>query len=1025
MFFKRINAFLSKGRVWITAFWIAAAVLLFLLAPSLSAVASSDEQIFLPKGTDSSLYYDAVKQYFPDAAKGKSMLLVVSDPAGLGDADKNYAVQLEKYLKDNTAKLNIDSITSPFTQEDLKDILISKDNQAGIMKVNFLPAADVTTKDIRTAIHSTRNAGVPAIPQGLTVNVTGDAAFMQEQVDNIQKSMETTMMITLILVVVVLLLVYRSPITPFISLASIGLAFSITRGLVALLTFTGFTVSSFTEIFLIAVMFGAGTDYCMLLISRYREELMKGLSSREALAAAYPRTATAIISSGGTVIVGSMGMTLAKFGLFNTTGPSIAIGMFISMLSVLTLPPALIYLFGERIFWPTHPSRTGEKVRKGVPFWTRMANSVTGHPLTYILIVAAILIPLVIFSTNYSRAFDSLSELPKGSDAVIGYDNLKAHFDQGEMLPVKVILKTDQDLWGNESLQAIDNAAIAMGKVDGVAKVRSATRPAGEQIEEVSLPSQIKTLSEGFTKATDAIDELYDGLQQMRDGLPDMKTQLKDGAAGLDKLANATTQAAGGIKDVSSGLAQLDVGQKSAIAGLNQVNTGLGSLSTGVTQSKAGVSSISSNLQSVKSRLEALLGSNPSLAGDPNFQTAYGTVNGVISSIPSITAGLNGVNGGIGQSQSGLSDAIDGLGQVDAGVLDAKGGADKIRPGLLTIASKQREAASGLRDAVDGITELDDALKKAQDGLTELKDGLKEAQDMAEAYATNGQKLNSVFYLPEGVLTDHPELKDAMQLYISPDGKAATFDVILSVFPYDAKALDSIAKIKDAAQFAVKGSILDNAEIHIGGSTSVMSELRQVTEEDFIRVMIFVLLGIFIVLIILLRSLTAPIYLIATILFSFFATLGISYLVFQVGMGKPGLSWSVPFFSFCLLVALGVDYNIFLISRIKDEYIPGQMKAGTSRALASTGQIITSCGIIMAGTFSGLLFSPVTQLVQIGFTTVVGLLLDTFIIRCMLVPAIAVKIGELNWWPGRRVRLMPSEKRGSARAWKKDEIDKN
>jgi RND superfamily putative drug exporter len=175
--------------------------------------------------------------------------------------------------------------------------------------------------------------------------------------------------------------------------------------------------------------------------------------------------------------------------------------------------------------------------------------------------------------------------------------------------------------------------------------------------------------------------------------------------------------------------------------------------------------------------------------------------------------------------------------------------------------------------------------------------------------------------------------------------------------------------------------------------------------------MIFVLLGIFAVLAILLRSLTAPIYLIFTILVSYLTTLGISCLVFQTILGYDGLSWAVPFFSFCLLVALGVDYNIFLMSRVKEEYRPGDMAGGTRRALASTGRIITSCGIIMAGTFGSLLVSPVTEIVQVGFTTVVGLLIDTFIVRCMLVPAIAVKVGELNWWPGKKVRVVAAEEK--------------
>jgi putative drug exporter of the RND superfamily len=98
------------------------------------------------------------------------------------------------------------------------------------------------------------------------------------------------------------------------------------------------------------------------------------------------------------------------------------------------------------------------------------------------------------------------------------------------------------------------------------------------------------------------------------------------------------------------------------------------------------------------------------------------------------------------------------------------------------------------------------------------------------------------------------------------------------------------------------------------------------------------------------------------------------------------------------------------MSRVKEEYRPGDMTGGTRRALANTGKIITSCGIIMAGTFGSLLVSPIMEIVQVGFATVVGLLLDTFIVRCMLVPAIAVKLGELNWWPGKKMRLVVEEK---------------
>jgi RND superfamily putative drug exporter len=137
--------------------------------------------------------------------------------------------------------------------------------------------------------------------------------------------------------------------------------------------------------------------------------------------------------------------------------------------------------------------------------------------------------------------------------------------------------------------------------------------------------------------------------------------------------------------------------------------------------------------------------------------------------------------------------------------------------------------------------------------------------------------------------------------------------------------------------------------------------------------------------------------------------MGISFIVFEVILGYEGLSWSTTFFAFCLLVALGVDYNIFLISRVKEEYKPGDMTGGVARALASTGGIITSCGVIMAGTFGALLASPIKPLFEIGFAAVIGLLLDTFIIRSLFVPAIAVKVGELNWWPGRKVKVLSKD----------------
>jgi putative drug exporter of the RND superfamily len=539
--------------------------------------------------------------------------------------------------------------------------------------------------------------------------------------------------------------------------------------------------------------------------------------------------------------------------------------------------------------------------------------------------------------------------------------------------------------------------------------VRTATRPSGEQINEISLPEQIAALTAGIGRAGGGFDALAEGLSAAKDGVDKVAGGLDSGKDGIGRLSDGTVQAKNGVDAVGSGLSDLSKAETDAIAGVGQLKTGMTALNGGLSQSKSGLNDMQAALNGAKQSLEAMAAANPALMMDPHFQTAYGTVKAIMGNIPAMSKGIDDLKGGVTKSQNGLTDAGAGLKQIKEGIDQSKAALGQVKTGLGDLKTGQDEAAAQLGLASASLNTISEGLAKSIDGINQMKTELTAAGKSAEDWAAGLKGLNSVFYLPTGLLDKYPQLKEYMQTYISPDGHGITFDVILTQPPYSKEALDSISKIYDAVRFSLKDGPLEGAEFHVTGSTGAYSELRQITADDFIKVMIFVLLGIFIVLAILLRSLTAPLYLIFTIVVSYLTTLGISYLVFQVGFGKEGLSWAVPFFSFCLLVALGVDYNIFLMSRVKEEYRPGDAAGGTARALASTGKIITSCGLIMAGTFGAMLFSPVTQLVQIGFTTVAGLLLDTFIVRCMLVPAIVVKFGELNWWPGRKVRVIAVE----------------
>jgi RND superfamily putative drug exporter len=166
-------------------------------------------------------------------------------------------------------------------------------------------------------------------------------------------------------------------------------------------------------------------------------------------------------------------------------------------------------------------------------------------------------------------------------------------------------------------------------------------------------------------------------------------------------------------------------------------------------------------------------------------------------------------------------------------------------------------------------------------------------------------------------------------------------------------------------------------------------------------IMIVVICAIFVVLAVLLKSLIAPLYLLATVLLSYGATLGIVTWIFQGIMGQAGVSFTIPIVLFVLLVALGSDYNIFLMSRVREESETHPTREGARLAAMVTGAVITACGIILAGTFASLTITPIRTLTQLGAAVAIGVFIDTFFVRALLVPAIASLLGKWNWWPSK------------------------
>ncbi|WP_197321948.1 efflux RND transporter permease subunit [Saccharomonospora sp. NB11] len=247
-----------------------------------------------------------------------------------------------------------------------------------------------------------------------------------------------------------------------------------------------------------------------------------------------------------------------------------------------------------------------------------------------------------------------------------------------------------------------------------------------------------------------------------------------------------------------------------------------------------------------------------------------------------------------------------------------------------------------------------------------------------------------------------------------------TADGLVRVSATLADAADSDEAIATVERLRESVHAVDGADALVGGSTAEQLDTRTTSERDRTVIIPIVLLVVFVVLALLLRAIIAPLLLIATVVLSFAATMGVSALVFNHVFDFPGADPAVPLFAFVFLVALGIDYNIFLMTRVREEALSVGTHEGTLRGLTVTGGVITSAGVVLAATFSALAVLPILFLAQLAFIVAFGVLLDTLIVRSLLVPALTIDIGKKVWWPSKLAKAEPTSS-APARAEEKED----
>jgi len=847
--FWELGRFVLRYRLWFVLVWVGLGVFMAVAAPSLQKVGGLDVATFLPRDTESFKARELLGKHFPEAGAISSGTLVFYDPSGLSQEDLNYAGSLRDWLLSPEAPSTVESVTSIFDHPQLKGLLVSPDDTTMLMHIGFSkPHLEAEVQDAVREIRSYIGSRLRP-PAGLEVHVSGQAGIAADMFDAVRKSVDRTTIATIILVIVLLLLIYRSPVLILVPLLTIGIAYTVGRGALGYLAQAGVNIWSQVDAFLIVLVFGVGTDYCLFILSRFNEELGRGRERSQANLITIERVGAVITASALAVIVGLIGLGAGRLEMIRTMGPSLGLAIFITLLAALTLTPSLTSLFGRILFWP----RRGALGRGGIGAvsWAGIARLISRHPGPSLIIVAALLLTPYIALPHLQRTFNTVRELPQEMDSVRGFRTLEEHYDVGEMMPLSAVLALPkgEKATAPEALAALAGIGRSLQKVEGVSRVYSPVQPGGEVSPMFKASGQLLML------------------RQKLEGV------LSGGGAGM-----MSPGALGAFSDLES-------------------------------------------------YLDELARAFPWVKEDPAYLRATGI---------------------IGELKQGMSRMSPGGGFME-----------KLGPALRGLAGSLGELASGFREKGDP------------------------------------------YFFPESLLRLNPQAEGLRAAFLSPDGEAVRLSVVLDSYPYSPEAFEVVRKVRKALKEAVVGTPFERGEVAVGGPSAQLADVQRVIDEDFRRVAGVVLAGIFIVLVILLRGLIAPLYLLATVLLSYGTTLGLVAWLFQDILGHEGINYIIPIILFVLLVALGEDYNIFLMSRVREEWQETPSREAVRRALTATGGIITACGIILAGTFAAMTTAPIQSLLQIGTAIALGILIDTFIVRAALVPSIAAMLGRWNWLPFR------------------------
>ena len=937
--------------------WVAYTAAVNLLVPQVEKVGMANAVSMSPQDAPAVIAAKRMGQKFGESSSDSIAMVVLIGDQPLGEAaHRYYATLVDKFKADKKHVEHVhdfwgDMITAAGVQ--------SSDGKAAYVQLNL--AGDQGSTEGNHSVDAVRKIidDTPP-PAGLKAYVTGPAPLTTDSLEASDRGMIKMTVVTMIVITIMLALVYRSLSTVLLILAIVGVEMGAARGSVAVVGHLGLMdFSTFSVPLMTALSIAAGTDYAIFLIGRYHEARQNGEDPESAYYTAFHGVGHVILGSGLTIAGAMLTLRLTRLSYFNSLAYPSALALIIVVAAAMTVAPAILVV-GSR-FGLLDPKRM-MKTRG----WRKVGTATVRWPKPILAAATSIVLLGLLAMIGYKTSYDDRRYIPADVPANVGYTAAEKHFSTARLNPDIMTIQSDHDMRNPTDMIVLDRIAKALFRIEGIAMVQSITRPLGSPIAHSSIPYQVSMASVPITQNLQFLSERVGDISKMSDDMGGMIASMTQMQALMVKFSEAMHTTVGSANGM------VDSAHRS-VADMNTMKVTLDQMRDHIADFDDAVHGIRNYFYWDEHCFNI-----PACWGVRSAFDAMDGVNTFSDNMASLQTDMSAM-------VDGMDKMVNGMGDIDALVPRMV----EQFPPIIATATAMQSTLQTIHSSFDGL-------------IVQMQQMTDTATAMGEAF--DASKSDDYFYLPPEVFAN-PDFQKGLKLFLSPDGKAARFIITHDVNPASEEGISVVDDQLTAAHEAVKGTNLAGADIYLTGTAATYRDVQAGAKYDTMIAAFAALTLIFIVMLIITRALVASMVIVGTVVISLGAAFGISVFVFERLVGIE-LNWIVLAFAVIILMAVGSDYNLLLVSRFKEEIGAG-INTGIIRSMGSTGTVVTAAGLVFAFTMGSMISGDLLNVGQGGMTIGIGLLLDTLIVRSLMTPSIAAILGPWFWWP-LKVRQRPA-----------------